>query len=316
MPESDGPSCAELATAALDDRSQALRWATARLPLPGDQEAVHDTRVALRRLREAVAALSACLRPTDKRRAPRLRAAERALGPLRDAEARYELLASVLGPVAVSWDRRDDPRAAAVYGSSILPGATGPEAGLRGLEARARGWLADTVAAEMAGERESLLGGRTLPRLGRLAGGFEVLTNRHGRQAARALAGQQLPRLFELAALGSASERELHRRRIRTRRLRYRLELFGPALAEEHQRVVEELRRLQSMLGRFHDLAILVAWMDETSRRGPHDLRPALRRLTVRMELEHQAAREIAEEELRRLDGSGWWDAARQACLG
>jgi CHAD domain-containing protein len=316
LPESDGPSCAELASAALEDRSQALRWAVARLPLAGDQEAVHDTRVALRRLREAVAALSACLRPRERGRETRLRSAERALGALRDAEARYELLSSVLGPVAVSWDRRDDPRAAAEYGSSILPGSSGPEAGLRGLEAKARGWLADTIAAEMTAERESLLGGRALPRLGRLADGFEVLANRPGREPARAVAAQQLPRLFERAAVAPRSERELHRRRIRTRRLRYRLELFGPALPEEHRRVVEELRRLQSMLGRFHDLAILVEWMDGTSRRGRHDLRPALRRLTVRVELEHQAAREVAEEELRRLDGSGWWDAAQRACLG
>ncbi len=316
MSSSDGMTYAELAGAALEDRVQALRWATARLPLAGDQEAVHDTRVALRRLREAIAALSPCLRPKDQGRAPRLRTAERALGPLRDAEARYELLASVLGPVAVSWDRRDDPRAAAVYGSSVLPGATGPVAGLRGLEAMARGWLADAVAAEMTTQREVFLSGRSLPRLGRLASGFEVLDNRSSRKRAREVADHELPRLFERAAIPQESERDLHRRRIRTRRLRYRLELFGPALSDEHRRVVEELRRLQSMLGRFHDLAILVEWMDEISRRGRHDLRPALRRLTVRVELEHQAAREASEAELRGLDGSGWWEAARRACLG
>lgn len=316
MSAPDGPTCAELAQPALEDRVQALRWATARLPLAGDQEAVHDTRVALRRLREAITALSQCLPRREQERLGPLRAAERLLGPLRDTEVRYELLVSVLGPVAVSWDRRDDPRAAAVYGASVIPGAGGPQAGLRGLEASARGWLADSVAAEMTRERERLLGGRALARLGRLAKSFQVRDKRDAHEPARQVADRQLATLFARAAIPQRSERELHRRRIRTRRLRYRLELFGPALADGHERVEEELRRLQSLLGTFHDLAILVEWMDDTSRRSHHDLRPALRRLTVRVELEHQAAREAVEARLGELDSAGWWAAARRACLG
>ncbi|MHB1500048.1 MAG: CHAD domain-containing protein [Candidatus Dormibacteria bacterium] len=309
-------SCGDLAQQTLAELVQDLRSTVARLPLPGDQEAVHDSRVALRRLRDAVVGLGLCLPSGDRDRAPRLRLVERALGPLRDAEARYELLAAVLGPVAVSCDRGDDPLASAVYGSTVVAGAAGAGPGLRGLEARARGRLADIVAADISREREALLGGRTLRRLGRLTSEFEVTTNARSRLPAAAVAARQLPDLFERAGRSHRGDQELHRRRIRTRRLRYRLQLFGPALPEDHRRVVEELRRLQGLLGRFHDLAVLVEWMDENSRRGNHDLRPALRRLTVRVELERQAAQELAEGELNRLDGSGWWDAARRACLG
>jgi hypothetical protein len=34
----------------------------------------------------------------------------------------------------------------------------------------------------------------------------------------------------------------------------------------------------------------------------------------VRVELEHEVAKEAAELALRRLDDSGWWRSAHQAC--
>ncbi len=134
--------------------------------------------------------------------------------------------------------------------------------------------------------------------------------------AARNLAAVQLPQFFRNASRGHGEAAELHRRRVRTRRLRYRLELFAPVLAAEHEVVLEELRRVQGLLGRCHDLAVLEDWIDRASKQQQRELRPALRRLVVRVELEQESAQEAAELELARLDASGWWRSAELACLG
>jgi|GEM_PF-2552163 CHAD domain-containing protein len=310
---SEDLTCGELARRALADRHQSVRWAVARLPLPSDLEAVHDTRVALRRLREALTGLAPCLTKKDLLLVDRVRLGERELGPLRDSEVRDELLTAVLGPVAVSWDRSDDPLAAAAYGNSLLPGGSELRSGPRGFESEARRGLADRLAAEIATARNLLIEGRGLRRLARLAPPSAGRLGRAAQQPARELALQQLPKLFNTAARPHGSSAQLHRRRIRVRRLRYRLELFAPVLGAGQPAVVEQLRQLQSALGHFHDLAMLVEWMDAASRSQPRQLRPALRRLTVRVELEHQAAEEEADALVRRLDATDWWVAARRA---
>ena len=294
-----------------------LRWAAARLPLVSDEEAVHDTRVALRRMRESILGFENCVASVDRAKARRLRKLEAVLGPLRDAEVRLQLLDEVLGPVAVWRDRSDDPRLARAYGTSVIakPGdVTRP--GLRGLETQARRLLADLTAAETAAAREQMLSGPALRTLGKLSAEPKIIHSRQSSRLARGLAQKQLPALFRRASRRHAGEGDLHRRRIRTRRLRYRLELYGPVLSVEHRSVLEELRGVQGMLGRFHDLAVLVEWIDSAARDQRRELRPALRRLTVRVELEQESAKELAEAELRRLDDAAWWQSAQLACLG
>ena len=307
----------ELARAALVERAEALQWAAARLPLASDLEAVHDTRVALRRLREAERGFEGCLHQPAGRRRRRLRALERALGPLRDAQVRLELLGEVLGPVAVSRDRSDDPRASVGFGREVVAGR-GAELrpGLRGLEAEARRCLADAAAEEMAWRHREMVGGPNLARLRRMARVPSVVEPVPGVTPGRELAVVQLPRFFRQASRGQGDSAGLHLRRVRTRRLRYRLELFAPALAPEHQVVLQELRRLQRLLGQCHDLSVLVAWIDRAAKQQQRELRPALRRLVVRVELEHESAQEAAELELARLDASAWWRTAERACLG
>ncbi len=310
-------SCFELAEQSTGDRSEVLRWAAARLPLVSDEEAVHDTRVALRRMRESILGFDRCIASGDRDNARRLRKVESLLGSLRDSEVRLQLLDEVLGPVAVWRDRSDDPRLARAYGISVIskPGdATRP--GLRGLETEARRLLADLTAAESTLARERMLSGPVLRTLSKLSVPPVIIRTRQSSRPALGLARQQLPALFRRAARQHSGEGDLHRRRIRTRRLRYRLELYGPVLSPEHRSVLEELRELQGMLGRFHDLAVLVEWIDAAARDQRRELRPALRRLTVRVELEQESAKELAEAELRRLDAAAWWQAAQRACLG
>jgi CHAD domain-containing protein len=305
-------SCRELATGSINDRIEALRWAAARLPLASDPEAVHDARVALRRLREAWTGFADCMSSRAGERSGRLRLAERDLGPLRDAEVRLHLLDQVLGPVAVSRDRSDDPRAAAQYGQAVIQDRSDPlQPGLRGLEMEARRWLADATAAEISQQQETVVTRAFLKKLGKLTRPPLLGPGLAGDAAAVEMAAAQLPKLFRGAA---GRDRQLHQRRIRIRRLRYRLELFGPILPVEHVVVLRELRQLQGQLGRSQDLAVLVEWIHRASRQQQRELRPALRRLVVRVELEHEAANEAAVLALSRLDESGWWHSAQQAC--
>jgi len=314
---SESLSVVDLARAGLTERAETLQWAAARLPLASDFEAVHDTRVALRRLREAERGFDSCLAPRSRRRGRRLRAVERALGPLRDAQVRLELLGEVLGPVAVSRDRSDDPLASAGFGRGVVAGREAElRPGLRGLEAEARRWLADAAAEEMSWRHREMVGGPNLSRLRRLARVPPMSQPLPGPVPGKDLAAVQLRRHFRKASRGQGDSAGLHQRRVRTRRLRYRLELFAPALPPEHQVVLQELRRLQRLLGRFHDLSVLVDWIDRAAKQQQRELRPALRRLVVRVELEQESAQEAAELELSRLDTSGWWRTAERACLG
>jgi CHAD domain-containing protein len=308
-------ACCELAVSTIGERAEKLRWALARLPLPSDAEAAHDARVALRRLRAASVGFAECLeRPNKWRR--QLRRAEKALGGLRDAEVRLELLDEVLGPVAVSRDRSDDPRTAGGHGGSVVADrALGIRPGLRGLEMEARRALADSTASEIGEFRELALAAGALQRFQRLATPPPLLAG-HSSSDQTELAQVQLPRLFKRAARPARTEADLHRRRGEIRKLRYRLELFAALLEAGHRTVLQELRQLQSLLGRFHDLVVLAAWIEGSSRELRHELRPALRRLALRVELERQVAKEAAAAELARLDEAAWWSAAESACLG
>lgn len=311
----EGVSCCQLAASNIDERTEKLRWALARLPLPSDAEASHDARVALRRLRAASVGFADCLaRPKRWRR--QLRRAEKDLGGLRDAEVRLELLDEVLGPVAVSRDRSDDPRlASGLPGAVVTDPASGIRPGLRGLEMEARRALADSTATEVDELRLRVLSESSLERCQKVAAPPQWRRGHRG-SLQLALAAEQLPPLFRRAGRRTRSEAELHHRRGEIRKLRYRLELFAPLLEAGHVTVLRELRELQSRLGRFHDLVVLAEWIEASSRELRHELRPALRRMALRVELERQVTKEAAETELDRLDQAGWWTTAQAACLG
>ena len=56
------------------------------------------------------------------------------------------------------------------------------------------------------------------------------------------------------AAKGSASPRELHKFRVRTKRFRYALEMFAPIYGTELTKRLGTLRRLQKILGQISDV--------------------------------------------------------------
>jgi hypothetical protein len=289
----DQLSALELARLTLADRADQLRWAAARLPLAADLEAVPDCRMALRRLREVWMALGDQLEPQSSGPQRRLRQLSAELRPLERAEARIRLLLELGGPVGA--------------------GGEGGPSGWRGREPEALRSLLDSARLEEATLREQILSRRLISKLEAAASLGAVVPPDGDATSAVQLARARLPLLFEAASRSGRPLEPSRRRRIQ--RLLHGLELFSPALARQHQVVLAELASLLVQLGQLREGRELVEWVDRAAKQGPADLRPALRRIVVREELETEAAQESAEIELSRLDQGGWWRTAALACL-
>jgi hypothetical protein len=289
----DQLSALELARLTLADRSDQLRWAAARLPLAADLEAVPDCRMALRRLRELWMALEEQLEPHSNGPQRRLRQLSAELRPLERAEAHIRLLLELRGQVGAA-------------GEVGTPG-------WRGREPEALRSLLDSARLEEATLREQILSRRLVSDLEAAASLGTVVHPDGDVTLAVQLARARLPLLFEAASQAGRPLEPSRRRRIQ--RLLHGLELFSPALARQHQVVLAELASLLGQLGQLREWRELVEWVDRAAKQGPADLRPALRRVVVRAELEAEAAQESAEIELSRLDQGGWWRTAALACL-
>src|SRR5205823_4045386 len=161
----------------------------------------------------------------------RLRAGLRLLG-LREMDAPVKELQDALGgvrdlQVQIAWLQRRDPAAAALR-RKLLAGATGR------LEAALSRWRA-----------------RTLPRL-LSANGSAHLSGARVRRILR----RRLKRFEERleAALARLSPSAAHQVRISVKQLRYLFELTKKTLPDPSQRLLAELRPLQTALGELHDV--------------------------------------------------------------
>ncbi|HEX2076607.1 MAG TPA: CHAD domain-containing protein [Longimicrobium sp.] len=211
--------------------------ARARLDDPEDAEALHDFRVALRRLRSTVRAyadqLEDSLGGKDRRR---LRALARATGESRDGE------------VMIAWmeARRGDLAETEVPALDWLLDRLGQR------QEELDRALLDEVAHDFGRERRRLTGRlteytatvspddlREHPSMGGVAADLVV-------EHAEALRAR-------LDASGSVEEQEaLHEGRIAAKRLRYLLEPFTDELPEAAW-AVKRLKRMQDTLGEMHD---------------------------------------------------------------
>lgn len=227
----------------------------------GDVDALHRTRVATRRLREVLPLLG--LEGADVRRARRrLKKVTRQLGAVRELDALalmiHELSQDVrYSPTALKQMRTavEEARAAAAEQmASKLPHAKMQRLARR-LERVAR-------QVEREGERTD---GRRRPRESRRAW-LWALEARAARRAARLRAA------IEIAGAVYASVR-LHDVRVALKRLRYTLELAADARQPLASRDVAALKTAQDLLGRLHDLELLIARVrDEQVRLSPPTL--------------------------------------------
>ena len=203
-----------------------------RLGDPGDEEALHDFRVSVRRLRSALRAwrdaLGGAVRDKDLRR---LRRVARATGDARDAE------------VLLAWIGR---------AAGSLPPAHRAAAGVALPPARAAGRDADLSA--------------TVERFVEAADSLSRRLKRERPPPSRETFGEAIAvRIREQAAAVAAwlsrvetpADAPLaHRARIEGKRLRYLLEPLRDAPGVESADAVKALKELQDLLGELNDAAV------------------------------------------------------------
>ncbi len=211
----------------------AHRKGVVMLPSAGP-EAVHDLRVALRRLRGWLRAFRPFLADTDVHgQERRLRRLSRLAGRVRDLEVQSLWLTE--GLAGRSGETRDAAR-----------------------------WLAERLAPELARPRRALVAGlaSVLPRAGRgLARQLDHYHPVDETVMASAMAGalrgcvEALPRTLERVKLPQHVARA-HAARIAVKRLRYLLEAFGRSSRLAAQ-AVRHLAILQQHFGELHDAQVL-----------------------------------------------------------
>lgn len=201
-----------------------------------DPEAVHDIRVALRRLQAALRMFGACYPPKKLRRYRlRLRRLLRALGAVRDQDILIDSL---------SHNERNCPEAVKEALARLV-------AERRTVQQRERVkslLLLDKL--QRASFAENLLsfvkGARAFKRA-QLKGRFSAET--------AATAQQALAHWNERRkqVQGGDDPETLHQMRIAVKRLRYALELSGLANGDDYQACLERLTEMQQVLGDLHD---------------------------------------------------------------
>ncbi|MFL5385915.1 MAG: CHAD domain-containing protein [Longimicrobiaceae bacterium] len=288
-----------LALSFLDDAEAAHQ----RLERGADDEALHDFRVAIRRLRSTVRAYREALEGSvgggDRRRLSDL---ADATGAARDLE------------VHVAWLRKrlDD-----------LPGDERARAwellqAMRGEQARAEERLRRQVAKDFPRERWRLarrlrfyqvrMDVEAPPGGVRLAPAFARLAHEHAAELERRLA----------AVRSIGDQDEAHRARIAAKRLRYLLEPVQGEL-EGAPELIRRLKKLQDALGDMHDADVLLARLATGSpspdgpAAGPAEAEdggfPALRRM---LEDERRARFAAVEAEWLRGRGAEFFAAVRE----
>jgi CHAD domain-containing protein len=221
-------------TVLLNTRARALKR---QLPLAidGDDRGVHQARVATRRLREAVPVLTTGLkRSKGKKAAKKLRKLTRAMGSVRELDVTIALIDELAAA--------DDLSRAALQDVRLH------------------------VEAERKLRREAMLdhlGHVNTDKLNRRLASVGAAVAASDSQAWRqALSGRLLTRAKRLAVrIGEAGQlyapEHLHAVRIAVKQLRYGLELAADARVPAAVPLVRELKRVQDVLGRLHDLQVL-----------------------------------------------------------
>jgi len=241
----------------------------ARLGDPGDVEALHDFRVAVRRLRSTLRLLAPALEGVlTARQVRRLGKVARRTGPAREAE------------VLLSWLEASRGRLGSGYRGAL-------------------DWLIDRVEQRRAEAARGVVE-EAWPRFRRLA---PKLTRRLSSRPATGPGGA--PTLASLlagalraqaralreavgAVVGGEDAAGLHRARIEGKRLRYLLEPLRALPGADSAAAITELKALQELLGAWHDrhqarlvlARSLVETVADRARRGrgteSGDLRPGL----------------------------------------
>lgn len=202
----------------------------------GDAEAIHQMRVALRRLRSAMSLFKGMLNdPQSQSLRAELRWMQQLLGAARDGDV---LLAEILQPLDQLYQ--------------FTPGYAG---------------LRRHIEQMREGDREAMLAELMAPRFGqsllRLACWLEQVGHGHpmADEPVRTLALATLGRRYrrvrkQMAQFNTLDETGRHACRIQIKKLRYTIDFFGGLLSDRRAgRFVAQLAAVQDSLGRLNDIA-------------------------------------------------------------
>lgn len=254
----------------LGKRIKYLQRATRRVRKQQDSEAVHDTRVASRRLDAALSMWGPYLPGPRRRLAGRsLRDLRRSLGKTRDLEVHHQLLAGLISSTGGKGNNALRRLARRLY---------------RRME-RAR-----LRAAGRVGRKRR----RQLVR--RLERGSEPLVLARGENPIlRALEQVNTCRDDALALLDPAlrdgdEDQRLHRARIEVKKWRYGLECLRVVVPDRFLTPIDPLREIQERLGEIHDLvtlrSLLARHHDRLERKDRRRQARSLRDLAEQVEQE------------------------------
>lgn len=219
--------------------------------LGGEPVAVHQARVASRRLREVVPIL-APVAPSAGRAGEAVRRVTRALGPVRELDVTTALYAEWTGTAP------RHPLAHAAVGRALARGrATAIGAMRRALSPAQRAKLR-----------------LALDTLVRDASGVPVAEVSAAVQARVAQRARRVVRALERLGILYAPER-LHAVRIAVKQLRYALEVSGRLRRVPTAASLRQLRGIQETLGRAHDLHVLGEHLRQVEARLVTRSRPA-----------------------------------------
>lgn len=308
------PAAARAAPVGLSNRMgvargfQAIAWncleqLLANYPLvigSGDAEAVHQTRVALRRLRAAFSLFDDIV---DDEVAPVLRAALKAvalgLAPARDLHVLLERIASS-GPGSHVDTGELEAHLAARKAQEIRAAQTmlsGPQ--FQKLLLELARWI---EAGDWLAQARKTGSGLSLSTYA--AGMFSRRRRKLGKAAGR---------------LSGMTDAELHHLRIRVKKLRYAVEFFsalhrGDEIARQRRPFVRALARLQERLGMVNDLAVATAgrsaWFADADPITAARLEAQLDELLATRGKSRRKLIAKAEEFLDRVAQSpAWWKA-------
>ena len=267
-PHSDdhpNPTAAERLEASFAERIRTFASAARRVRAGSDPEAIHDLRVATRRLVAALRVWRSLVPRHARRDAVRgLRRLRRRIGAARELEVHVALLEARLPP----------------RGEASRPPAAAILLRLKGRLARRR-----RAAARRVGPK----------RVKRMLGELEDATgDLHDRLVRDPAAVEEAMAVeMELAAAARTSVREaagtpedtrLHDARIAVKKWRYALECLGETTLDPSPHGAQSLRRMQRALGDVHDFSLLCALVHEFAaelgdERAEEALRPLLERL-------------------------------------
>ena len=281
----------------LDQLSRNRNFKTADDPV----EAVHDLRVASRRLRAFVDVFRPLL-DTDVYESTEkpLRRITRAARSLRDLDIHEKLLVDQIDKAA-----SDAERAALEHLLEAL------ELGRTRAERRAEKRVGKVDFSELQVSVSAALG-ETVARLP------------HDPEGTAALAGKLIEPLIEQAARDRPADDgleypdEMHQLRIDLKKLRYGLELFEPTFGNRYSELYECVEKLQDLLGRHHDLVVLC---DVVERQAEKLRRKDRQTLLVGLDTLHTELMRERRELLARYRTEGfeppWWESSvRNALTG